>query len=33
VPYFSILGIIAVVVGIGLWLGSKPVLKLMKGVR
>ncbi|MEQ6897991.1 peptide MFS transporter [Microbacterium sp. KR10-403] len=32
-PYFSILGIIAVVVGIGLWLGSKPVLKLMKGVR
>jgi len=33
VPYFSILGIIAVVVGIGLWLGSKPVLALMKGVR
>ena len=25
--------LIAVVVGIGLWLGSKPVLKLMKGVR
>ncbi|WEG08382.1 peptide MFS transporter [Microbacterium horticulturae] len=33
VPYFSILGLIAVLVGIGLWLGSKPVLALMKGVR
>ena len=33
VPYFSILGGIAIIVGIGLWLGAKPVLALMKGVR
>ena len=33
VPYFSILGGIAIVVGIGLWLSAKPVLALMKGVR
>ncbi|KJL30381.1 peptide MFS transporter [Microbacterium oxydans] len=33
VPYFSILGTIAIVVGIGLLLSIKPVLRLMKGVR
>jgi POT family proton-dependent oligopeptide transporter len=33
VPYFSILGGIAIVVGIGLLLSVKPVLKLMRGVR
>ncbi|MDR6866905.1 POT family proton-dependent oligopeptide transporter [Microbacterium resistens] len=33
VPYFSILGAIAIVVGIGLLLSVKPVLALMKGVR
>ncbi|OZB47081.1 MAG: MFS transporter, partial [Cellulomonas sp. 14-74-6] len=33
VPYFSILGAIAIVVGIGLLLSVKPVLTLMKGVR
>lgn len=33
VPYFSILGAIAIVVGIGLLLCIKPVLRLMKGVR
>lgn len=33
VPYFAILGSIAVLVGIGLWIGAKPVLALMKGVR
>ena len=32
VPYFSVLGAIAVVVGLGLALSAKPVLKLMKGV-
>ncbi|WP_091227656.1 peptide MFS transporter [Microbacterium sp. 3J1] len=32
VPYFSILGGIAIVVGIGLLLAVKPVLRLMKGV-
>nr|WP_201470810.1 peptide MFS transporter [Microbacterium hydrocarbonoxydans] len=32
VPYFSILGGIAIVVGIGLLLSAKPVLRLMKGV-
>lgn len=33
VPYFSILGGIAIVVGLGLWLSAKPVLAMMKGVR
>ncbi|WP_435747877.1 peptide MFS transporter [Microbacterium sp. PMB16] len=33
VPYFAILGCIAVVVGIGLLLAVKPVLKLMREVR
>ena len=33
VPFFSILGGIAIVVGIGLLLSVKPVLKLMRGVR
>ncbi|MCI1018814.1 peptide MFS transporter [Microbacterium sp. C5A9] len=32
VPYFSILGGIAIVVGVGLLLSAKPVLRLMKGV-
>ena len=32
VPYFSILGAIAIVVGLGLLLAVKPVLRLMKGV-
>ncbi|KAA0962317.1 MFS transporter [Microbacterium sp. ANT_H45B] len=32
VPYFSILGGIAIVVGLGLLLSVKPVLRLMKGV-
>ncbi len=33
VPFFSILGGIAIVVGIGLLLSVKPVLTLMRGVR
>jgi POT family proton-dependent oligopeptide transporter len=33
VPYFSILGAIAVLVGVGLLASAKPVLALMKGVR
>ncbi|KJQ55240.1 peptide MFS transporter [Microbacterium sp. SA39] len=33
VPYFSILGVIAIIVGIGMLLAVKPVLKLMRGVR
>lgn len=33
VPYFSILGAIAIVVGVGLLVSAKPVLALMKGVR
>lgn len=33
VPYFSTLGAIAILVGIGLLLSVKPVLRLMKGVR
>lgn len=33
VPYFTILGAIAVVLGIALLLATKPVLALMKGVR
>ena len=33
VPYFSILGGIAIVVGIGLLVSVKPVLALMRGVR
>ena len=32
VPYFSILGAIAIVVGLGLLVSVKPVLRLMKGV-
>lgn len=32
IPYFSILGGIAMIVGIGLLLAVKPVLRLMKGV-
>ncbi|QMU96521.1 peptide MFS transporter [Microbacterium esteraromaticum] len=32
VPYFTVLGLIAIVVGVGLGLSVKPVLKLMKGV-
>lgn len=32
VPYFSILGVIAIVIGVGLLLSVKPVLALMKGV-
>jgi proton-dependent oligopeptide transporter, POT family len=32
VPYFSILGLIAIAVGAGLLLSVKPVLRLMKGV-
>ena len=33
VPYFSSLGIAAIVLGVALLLAVKPVLKLMKGVR
>ncbi|WP_425561361.1 peptide MFS transporter [Microbacterium pumilum] len=33
VPYFSVLGIIAIVLGSALLLSIKPVLKLMRGVR
>ena len=33
VPYFSILGGIAIVLGAALLLAVKPVLALMKGVR
>lgn len=33
VPYFSILGGIAILVGVGLLLAVKPVLRLMRGVR
>nr|WP_274636068.1 peptide MFS transporter [Microbacterium bovistercoris] len=33
VPYFAILGGIAILVGIGLGLAAKPVLALMRGVR
>ncbi|HEX5858572.1 MAG TPA: peptide MFS transporter [Microbacterium sp.] len=33
VPYFAILGIIAIVIGAGLLFAVKPVLKLMAGVR
>jgi POT family proton-dependent oligopeptide transporter len=33
VPYFTILGLIAIVLGIALWLSVKPVLALMRGVR
>ncbi|MGF2949761.1 peptide MFS transporter [Microbacterium alcoholitolerans] len=32
-PYFSILGAIAIFVGLGLWLSARTVLSLMKGVR
>lgn len=33
VPYFTVLGGIAIVVGVGLLASAKPVLALMKGVR
>jgi POT family proton-dependent oligopeptide transporter len=33
VPYFSILGAIAIAVGLGMVLAVRPVLRLMKGVR
>ena len=33
VPYFTVLGIIAAVLGVALWLAAKPVLSLMRGVR
>ena len=33
VPYFTILGFIAIGLGIALWFSVKPVLALMKGVR
>jgi POT family proton-dependent oligopeptide transporter len=33
VPYFTILGLIAIGLGIALLLGSRPVLRLMRGVR
>ncbi len=33
VPYFSVLGAIAIVLGIALLLAVRPVLRLMKGVR
>ncbi|MCI2957039.1 peptide MFS transporter [Agromyces atrinae] len=33
VPYFGVLGLVAVIVGVLLWLVSRWVLKLMQGVR
>ena len=33
VPYFTILGFIAIILGVALLFSVKPVLKLMKGVR
>ncbi len=33
VPYFSILGVIAIIIGLALLAAVKPVLVLMKGVR
>ena len=33
VPYFTILGFIAIVLGVALLFSVKPVLALMKGVR
>ena len=33
VPYFTILGLIAIALGVALFFGVKPVLKLMSGVR
>jgi POT family proton-dependent oligopeptide transporter len=33
VPYFGILGAIAIVVGAVLWVSTKPILRLMGGVR
>ena len=33
IPYFTVLGLIAIVLGIALWLSVKPVLALMRGVR
>ena len=32
-PYFTVLGLVAVVVGVMLLLGAKPVLRLMRGIR
>ncbi len=33
VPYFTVLGLIAIALGAALWVASKPVLVLMRGVR
>ena len=33
VPYFAILGVIAIIMGAALWAAVKPVLALMRGVR
>ncbi len=33
VPYFLVLGLVAAALGAALWLGAKPVLALMRGVR
>ena len=30
-PYFLILGVIAIVIGLGVWAGAKPIVKLMRG--
>lgn len=32
-PYFTVLGLVAVVVGVVLLLLAKPVLKAMRGIR
>ncbi|BDI22445.1 peptide MFS transporter [Herbiconiux sp. L3-i23] len=32
-PYFGISGAIAIILGVALWLGSRAVLRLMRGVR
>ncbi|KQS07946.1 MFS transporter [Curtobacterium sp. Leaf183] len=32
-PYFTVLGLVAVVVGVLLLIGAKPVLRLMRGIR
>ncbi|WIB61904.1 oligopeptide:H+ symporter [Curtobacterium sp. MCLR17_007] len=32
-PYFTVLGLVAVVVGVLLLVGAKPVLRLMRGIR
>lgn len=33
VQYFGTIGAISIVLGVALWLGSKPILRLMRGVR